>query len=432
MNSDHGQRRVRPTLETLETRLNLDAAGYVQSLYFNVLGRTAEASEVATHVQSINNGASAESIAQAFWLSEEHRSLQVDAYYQHYLRRDSDSAGRTMFVQQFLAGATENDVQRQFLTSIEYGNSHPTDVLYLEGLYGDVLGRLSDTAGRDFWLNQSGATRGSVANAFLNSAEANEDEVNAFFQAFLNRNADAEGASFWNAGLNAGLSTSAVAVGFLSSTEYIQLTSGQPTSALLTPALTEGESFRDSASASLNRSNLTTGTTRGSVVNGTPLTLTLNLARLSNGLTNPLSGVRIDVWQADALGNYSDEAASGTSGEAFLRGYQFTDANGSVTFRTIMPGSFAGRTGHLNVKIRSYSASGAVASEFNTQLFFDDAILNAVYANSPYSTNTRNTTNATDAVYNTQTPLGIAGNQLQLSLLPSGTGYATAYTILVP
>lgn len=430
MNSDNGHRRVRPSLETLESRLNMDAAGFVQSLYIEVLGRTGSDAEVASHVQSMNNGASAEAIAQLFWTCEEHRGNQVDAYYQHYLRRNSDTGGRSMFVQQFLAGASEDDIERQFLTSVEYGNAHTSDALFLEGLYQDVLGRLSDSAGRDFWLNQPGATRDTVANSFLKSAEANEDEVDAFFNGALNRDADSQGAAFWTAALSAGASTTALAVGFYASPEYIQLTASA--SATPTPSLAEQATFRDSSNPELNRANLLTGTTRAAVVGGLPLTLTLNVNKVLSGLGVPLGGARVDLWQADVFGSYSDDAASGTSGEAYLRGYLFTDANGSVTFNTIVPGAFSGRTSHINFKVRTFTSTGAVASEFTSQLFFPDAFVASVYSNAPYlASGAYNTTNATDGIFNSPTTNGPAGNQLLLNPVSSGGGFAATYTVNV-
>ena len=57
----------------------------------------------------------------------------------------------------------------------------------------------------------------------------------------------------------------------------------------------------------------------------------------------------MDIWHADAAGVYSDESVEGTEGLTYLRGYQVTDANGLVIFKTMFPGWYSGRTVHIHV-----------------------------------------------------------------------------------
>jgi protocatechuate 3,4-dioxygenase beta subunit len=66
-----------------------------------------------------------------------------------------------------------------------------------------------------------------------------------------------------------------------------------------------------------------------------------------------LAGAQVDVWHADAAGVYSDEAVKNTTGQTYLRGYQITDSNGVVTFKTVIPGWYSGRTIHIHVMIRT-------------------------------------------------------------------------------
>ena len=74
----------------------------------------------------------------------------------------------------------------------------------------------------------------------------------------------------------------------------------------------------------------------------------------------------------------SDESVENTTGQTFLRGYQITDSNGAVTFKTVVPGWYSGRTIHIHVMIRTLSSSGSVLTEFTTQLFFDQTLLSAL------------------------------------------------------
>jgi protocatechuate 3,4-dioxygenase beta subunit len=100
----------------------------------------------------------------------------------------------------------------------------------------------------------------------------------------------------------------------------------------------------------------------------------------------PLQGVQIDVCHCHAGGLYSDEQANGTLGQTWLRGYQVTDANGNVSFTTIYPGWYSGRTIHIHLMARYYDSEGNTTYEFTTQLYFDDAISDIVLANAPYNT----------------------------------------------
>src|SRR5258706_14145413 len=116
--------------------------------------------------------------------------------------------------------------------------------------------------------------------------------------------------------------------------------SGGTINLVVTPALVEGPFFVDEK---LNRSDVTSGTSRASVINGMPLTLNFGVYSVSGGVGIPLSGAQVDIWHADAIGVYSDENNSGiqsenTLGQTFLRGYQLSDSSGTVQFKTIFPG----------------------------------------------------------------------------------------------
>jgi protocatechuate 3,4-dioxygenase beta subunit len=189
-------------------------------------------------------------------------------------------------------------------------------------------------------------------------------------------------------------------------------------SCVATPEETIGPYFVDER---LNRSDLTSGTTRRGVVDGVPLGLELAVYEVSGGACAPLSGAQVDVWHADALGTYSDEAALGTRGQTYLRGYQIADDAGTVTFRTIYPGWYSGRTVHVHVLVRAFDASGSTALQLATQMYFDDAITDAVLAIAPYdSRGSRDRTNSTDSLYR---------GRLQAALSRAGNGFDATFRI---
>src|SRR5438477_2608612 len=124
-------------------------------------------------------------------------------------------------------------------------------------------------------------------------------------------------------------------------------------SCALTPEETEGPYWVEEG---LDRSDITVDPSDGSVRPGVPLQLNLNVLR-ADASCAPAAGARVDVWHCDAGGLYSDEAANGTVGKRFLRGYQTTDANGAVRFTTIYPGWYSGRTIHIHFRVRTFDGA---------------------------------------------------------------------------
>ncbi len=169
-------------------------------------------------------------------------------------------------------------------------------------------------------------------------------------------------------------------------------------SCVVKPAKTEGPYFVDEM---LNRSDIRIEPSDGSIVEGVPLQLTFQLTQVNGDVCEALAGAQVDVWHCDALGNYSDVNAQGVdnTGKKFLRGYQITDNLGTAAFTTIYPGWYRGRTVHIHFKIRTDPASDS-GYEFTSQLFFDEAMTDKIYAQKPYSTHTgRDMMNTDDGIF---------------------------------
>lgn len=190
------------------------------------------------------------------------------------------------------------------------------------------------------------------------------------------------------------------------------------------PALEEGPYFVEEK---LFRSDIRPDPVTGAIQPGVLLTLSINIQNQSNSVCAPLTGAYVDVWQANWDGVYSDEAQENTTGVKYLRGYQITDDNGNVQFTTVYPGWYSGRTVHIHVRVRTYSGS-TVLGDFETQTFFDDSITNIVHAEAPYNAHgTRDTTNATDRVYNAS-----SSSSLNLwTLTQTSSGYAGTLNLAV-
>ena len=152
-------------------------------------------------------------------------------------------------------------------------------------------------------------------------------------------------------------------------------------SCVLTPEQTEGPYYIPNEKV---RRNITEGRP------GTALTLRLSVVDAST--CRPIKGAAVDIWHADAVGVYS--GVQGNTG-TFMRGIQRTDAHGVAHFTTVYPGWYTGRAVHIHVKVH---LGGNVVH--TGQLYFPDAMTDAVYKKSPYSSRpNRDVRNADDSVY---------------------------------
>jgi protocatechuate 3,4-dioxygenase beta subunit len=181
------------------------------------------------------------------------------------------------------------------------------------------------------------------------------------------------------------------------------------------PEQTEGPYYVD---VDLLRSDIRSDATTGEVKAGAPLVLTFNVSQVSNGSCTPLEGALVEIWHCDAAGVYSGVSDPGfdTSGQNWLRGGQMTDANGVATFTTIYPGWYSGRTVHIHFKVAPNETQ-----VFTSQLFFDEAVSDQVFAQSPYvEKGQRDQLNSTDNIYD---------DLLLLTTTQSGDGYAATFDI---
>lgn len=189
-----------------------------------------------------------------------------------------------------------------------------------------------------------------------------------------------------------------------------------------------GPYFADDSDARFNRSNILSNLDGSNTQTGVPLTLSVTVLDAKNGCA-AMAGVQVDIWHCNSKGVYSDEASESTTGQQWLRGYQVTDANGKVTFTTIVPGWYSGRTKHIHLRLRStYSEVAGLSDGTNTtQLFFTQSVDDDIDVNI-YEEGRNATTNASDRVFTEQTQ---GANVLALSG-DSSTGYVAAVSIFLP
>jgi protocatechuate 3,4-dioxygenase beta subunit len=187
------------------------------------------------------------------------------------------------------------------------------------------------------------------------------------------------------------------------------------------PRQTEGPFFVD---GDLERSDLRVDPWTGTVKPGVPLRLAFRVSRVGARACAPLAGAQVHVWHCDAAGDYSSarDPRAPNAGEAFLRGFQKTDAAGTARFLTIYPGWYPGRAVHVHFKIRTADAQRS--AEFTSQLYFDAALSERVYATAPYASRGRpKLSNDDDFLFRD------GGRQLLLDVIPEAAGYAAVFDI---
>ncbi|GAB4549891.1 MAG: intradiol ring-cleavage dioxygenase [Anaerolineae bacterium] len=191
------------------------------------------------------------------------------------------------------------------------------------------------------------------------------------------------------------------------------------------PELTEGPYFVDNQ---LNRSDIRVDPADGSIKPGTPLYLRYRVFNVTDNVCAALAGAQVDVWHCDAEGVYSgvQDRSFDTREQKWLRGYQITDQFGIADFLTIVPGWYPGRAVHIHFKIRTQGANQQ-AYEFTSQLFFDPATIETIYADSPYAEKgLPNVPNERDSIFRA------SGEMLTLKLeqRPNGeAGYNAVFDI---
>ncbi|MEU3612748.1 intradiol ring-cleavage dioxygenase [Streptomyces sp. NPDC006872] len=184
---------------------------------------------------------------------------------------------------------------------------------------------------------------------------------------------------------------------------------------------------------------------------GIPLSLALKV--IDSESCKPVRNAAVDIWHCDAAGVYSGYEDMGNGGGGgggpaptgepptdaptgaptgappggghaeptddtrYLRGTWRTDRHGQVTFRTVFPGWYRGRTVHIHVKVHvngEWTDAGYEGGNtcHTGQFFFDEESVLASAVVEPYVSNTAERTTLTeDTIYDQS---GVQGGLLKL------------------
>ncbi|KAH8652312.1 Intradiol ring-cleavage dioxygenase [Xylariales sp. PMI_506] len=181
---------------------------------------------------------------------------------------------------------------------------------------------------------------------------------------------------------------------------------GSNNSCILQPKVTEGPYYSDEAKLTLR---ICTKGVSGELVRqditddepGVPLTFEVQL--IDTTTCEPLSNVALEAWFCNSTGVYGGISARGNGNpndpeipyNTALRGIQFSDDDGIVTFDAIAPGHYTGRAVHIHIMAHigaTQLANGTIGGGHIAQvgqLFLDQSLNEEIALVAPYSTNTQ-------------------------------------------
>ena len=205
-----------------------------------------------------------------------------------------------------------------------------------------------------------------------------------------------------------------------------------------TPQQIEGPYFVDGMP---NRSDLRSEPSDDSIQEGIPLNITVSVYKVLNsdgdgkGTCVPLSGAKVDLWEANSQGLYSGVREDGTEGLVYLRGYQTTDENGTAKFETIYPGWYENRAIHIHLKVRDFEGPEKIF-EWTSQLYLNNSINELVHTQPPYSNHGPvPMTNEQDFIFVGPSTDGLiknnTGNHLMLDLSQSDGEYNGIFNVVL-
>jgi hypothetical protein len=178
---------AQPDIGAFETQDLTGNAAFVAALYRDLLHRTGDVTNpngAGGWVNLLNAGTlGPQAVAAAIARSPEGLGVVVDGLYGKLLGRAADAAGRAGFVNFLQRGGTVEQVILSMVTSPEYNAANgATDTMYVQSLYNHLLGRTGSSAEVASWVAAVPTIgRAGVANGILSSREFRTDEIQQLY-----------------------------------------------------------------------------------------------------------------------------------------------------------------------------------------------------------------------------------------------------------
>ena len=196
---------------------------YVTRVYSDLFGRTPDPQGLATWTAALRAGTPRVAVANSITYSTEYRSGLINGSYTAFLGRPAESSGRGFWLGQMSAGMTIQQMEASFLSSQEfYDQSGGSAALWVQRLYGDVLGRTAAPSEVAYWVSVIGGPNGRywASMGFLLSTERLTTVVDAQYVHLLGRSVDPGGRQTWVGQIQSGVRLEAVIGSLVASAEY--------------------------------------------------------------------------------------------------------------------------------------------------------------------------------------------------------------------
>lgn len=237
-----------------------DITGFVKRLYTVCLGRNYDTAGLNDWVSRLNsNRETAAQVAYGFFFGDEFKMKNlsdreyVEVLYRTMFDREGDAGGMNDWLDKLENGMSRLYVYRGFAESQEFqnlcdkydvirGSVQVTDYRdrnvgatgFIARLYTQMLGRSFDEGGLEYWCRHYLRGEKSIEEiasvGFLHSDElrlqnlSDEEFIKRMYRTFLNREAEADGLSYWLSQLRSGAKNRDTLVyGFTQSAEFAQL-----------------------------------------------------------------------------------------------------------------------------------------------------------------------------------------------------------------
>lgn len=165
-------------------------------------------------------------------------------------------------------------------------------------------------------------------------------------------------------------------------------------------------------------------------VDGVPLEFTFTITDMAND-DAPFADVAVYAWHCDAQGQYS-MYSEGVEDETWLRGVQVADADGTVTFTSVMPGCYTGRWTHIHFEVYpDVDSTDDSANAISTsQMAIPEDVLTDVYTSAVYDGSSDNLSQIT---LDTDNVFGEDAGALQMATITGDvdSGYIASLTVRV-
>ena len=234
-----------------------DVEAFVRRMYTVALGREAEAEGVAywtARLLSLEDDGAA--IARGFFVGDEFVGKNysnreyLNVLYQTFFSREADTEGEAYWSSQLENGKTRESVLAGFVNSDEFftlcadygisrgylredGSAVNSGVYrFTERLYTKVLERSGEKDGIEYWVirmdigacsPEDAAKSFFESNEYLGKQTSDEKYIMTLYHTFMDREAEADGLTYWKNVLNSGTDRQTVLSGFANSDEFKEI-----------------------------------------------------------------------------------------------------------------------------------------------------------------------------------------------------------------